>query len=97
MPQARDHLGRFLQLEAPLNLPNHIGPVEFDNDRLPPGARDVRSVCLAGRLRAGALQRSETHHAPTPRTGVAGAVTLQTAPAQGAMVFGKVRQDEPLD
>ena len=30
MPQARDHLGRFLQPEAPLNLPNHTGPVEFD-------------------------------------------------------------------
>jgi hypothetical protein len=30
MPQARDHLGRFLQPEAPLNLPSHIGPVEFD-------------------------------------------------------------------
>ena len=28
MPQARDDLGRFLQ--PPLNLPRHIGPVEFD-------------------------------------------------------------------
>jgi hypothetical protein len=28
MAQARDDLGRFLQ--PPLNLPRHIGPVEFD-------------------------------------------------------------------
>jgi hypothetical protein len=30
MPQARVRLGQFLQPEAPLNLPRHIGPVEFD-------------------------------------------------------------------